>query len=131
MQSLVLLAVPWVSARLAGAARGATSRRVRDDLERRWLELTRGVLPGMAAREGWPIRHDHCFMRVCLDAALGRPWREAVRAPALRHPSDARLAAAVALAERIAREPSALAPLNAASIAMRREAARRQEALAL
>ncbi|MGI4951096.1 MAG: hypothetical protein ACRYGM_04770, partial [Janthinobacterium lividum] len=49
----------------------------RERLARRWLELTRRVLPGMAAAEGWPICRDHCFMRVCLDNAMGRPWHEA------------------------------------------------------
>ncbi|RYC33445.1 GCN5-related N-acetyltransferase [Lichenibacterium minor] len=88
----------------------------------RWLELTRTVLPGLAAARGWPIRLDHCFMRVCLDAALGAPWTATVRAPAVRHMSDAQLAAAVAVAERLAAEPDALAALNRASIDGRRAA---------
>jgi uncharacterized membrane protein len=86
----------------------------------RWLRLTRAVLPGMAKAAGWPIRHDHCFMRVCLDAAIGRRWDLVVRRPAVRHLSDAQLAAAVVVAERIARQPDVLPALNAASLAMRR-----------
>jgi len=85
----------------------------------RWLLLTREVLPGMAVRAGWPIRHDHCFMRVCLDAAIGRPWHEVVRRPAIRHLSDAQLAAAVAVAVAIVAEPARLAALNAASLRSR------------
>ena len=85
----------------------------------RWLDLTRTVLPGMAGAHTWPIRLDHCFMRVCLDAAIGCPWHEAVRRPAVRHLSDAQLAAAVAFAERIAREPDCLPALNEASLRMR------------
>lgn len=85
----------------------------------RWLQLTRAALPGMAAAQGWPIRLDHCFMRVCLDAAVGRPWHEAVRRPAVRHLSDAQLARAVAVAERIVGEPACLPALNEASLRMR------------
>ena len=77
------------------------------------------VLPGMATAQSWPIRLDHCFMRVCLDAAIGRPWHEAVRRPAVRHLSDAQLTAAVAVAERIAREPACLPALNEASLRLR------------
>ncbi|MBK1662840.1 GCN5-related N-acetyltransferase [Paracraurococcus ruber] len=92
-------------------------------LLRRWLDLTRQVLPGLAAAHRWPIRLDHCFMRVCLDAALGQRWDRVVRRPAVRHLSEAQLAAAIAVAERIAAEPALLPRLNAASLAMRRKAA--------
>ena len=94
----------------------------RDALLARWLELTRAVLPGMAAGHGWPIHLDHCFMRVCLDAALGSPWTAAVGRPAVRHMTDAQLAAAVAVAEGVAAEPGTLPGLNAASLAGRRAA---------
>jgi hypothetical protein len=94
-------------------------------LRARWLDLTRRVLPGMAAAEGWPIRLDHCFMRVCLDAAFGRPWHEAVRRPAVRHMTEAELARAVAVAERIAAVPSLLPGLNAESLRLRGKAGRR------
>ena len=88
----------------------------REALVDRWLALTRRVLPGMAVAEGWPIRLDHCFMRVCLDAAIGRPWHEAVRRPAIRHLTEAQLAAAVAVAERIRAEPGLLPGLNRQSL---------------
>jgi hypothetical protein len=82
----------------------------------------------MAAAEGWPIRLDHCFMRVCLDAAFGRPWHEAVRRPAVRHMTAAELARAVAVAERIAAVPSLLPELNAESLRLRGKAGRRPAA---
>ena len=91
----------------------------------RWLDLTRRVLPGMAAAEGWPIRLDHCFMRVCLDAAFGRPWHEAVRRPAVRHMTEAELARAVAVAERVVATPALLPGLNAESLRLRGKAGRR------
>ena len=73
----------------------------------------------MAIAHRWPIRHDHCFMRVCLDAALGVRWDRVVRRPAIRHLTDAQLAAAVAVAERIVADPAALPALNAASLRLR------------
>ena len=91
----------------------------RTTLEARWLALTREVLPGMAAAEGWPIRLDHCFMRVCLDAAIGGPWHEAVRRPAIRHLPAPQLAAAVAIAERIRAKPALLPALNRQSLRWR------------
>ena len=84
--------------------------------------LTRRILPSMAAAENWPIRLDHCFMRVCLDTAIGTRWDRVVRRPAIRHLSDAQLAHAVAVAERIAADPASLGPLNAASLRLRRQA---------
>ena len=82
----------------------------------RWLELTRRTLPDMATAHRWPIRLDHCFMRVCLDAVYGLPWHEAVARPALRH---ADLARAVAVAERIVAAPHTLPMLNDASLRLR------------
>ena len=92
----------------------------REHLVARWLDLMRRALPGMASAAGWPIRFDHCFMRVCLDHAIGQPWHERVRRPAIRHLTDEQLAAAIAIAERIVAEPSALPSLNQQSLAWRR-----------
>jgi hypothetical protein len=94
----------------------------REQLAARWLELTRTILPGMAPAQRWPIRFDHCFMRVCLDHALGRPWHDAVRRPAIRHLEPDQLRAAIAVAEGIVAEPARLRPLNDASLAWRRAA---------
>ncbi len=104
---------------LDGPEQPATERQ---RLAERWLELTRTVLPGMAAAQGWPIRFDHCFMRVCLDAAIGRPWHEAVRRPAIRNLELHQLRAAIAVAEGIAADPGTLPTLNDASLAWRRAA---------
>lgn len=85
----------------------------------RWHALTRQILPGMAAAQAWPIRLDHCFMRVCLDDALGVRWDRFVQRPAIRHLTDAQLSRAVAAAERIAADPASLRLLNEASLRMR------------
>ena len=91
----------------------------RDLLLSRWLTLTRHTLPEMAGEQDWPIRLDHCFMRVCLDTALGRRWDTVVRRPAIRHMTEAELARAVAVAELVVRDPGRLPQLNAQSLAMR------------
>lgn len=79
-------------------------------------------LPAAARRRPqWPVRLDHCFGRVILDAVCGRPWREAVAAPAWRHlPSD-KLEAAIALADAILAGEADLDALNAASLSARRD----------
>lgn len=94
----------------------------RDGLQRRWLHLTRHVLPGMADAAGWPIRYDHCFMRVCLDHAVGAAWHSVVPRPAVRHMTDEQLQAAIGWAERIAAEPGLLPGLNQQSLQWRGKA---------
>ncbi len=91
-------------------------------LVERWLLLTRTILPAMAAGENWSIRFDHCFMRVCLDDAMGRPWTEVVGRPAIAKMSDAQLAAAVRSAEAIVEHPDTLPVLNDRSLERRRAA---------
>lgn len=73
----------------------------------------------MAEGRRWPIRLDHCFMRVCLDAAMGQRWDRVVRRPAVRHMTLAQLECAVGVAERIVVEPGVLEGLNAQSLGWR------------
>ncbi len=93
-----------------------------EDMLARWQELTRVTLPGMAQAHGWPIRHDHCFMRVCLDAAVQGRWDTVIRRPAIQYMTEPQLEAAVAAAERIVHDPALLPSLNAASLQWRRKA---------
>ena len=52
-------------------------------LRAQWLDWMRARLPAAARnRPDWPIRLDHCFGRVILDAVYDRPWREVLRSPA-------------------------------------------------
>ncbi len=97
----------------------STDPATRDVLAERWTRLTREILPGMAAARHWPIRLDHCFMRVCLDTALDARWDTVVRRPAIRHLSDAQLARVVAQAEAIAARPDLLPRLNQVSLHLR------------
>ena len=98
------------------------SRDDRATLVTRWTELTHEVLPAMAAVQRWPIRLDHCFMRLCLDAALGSPWTATIGRPAVRTMSEAQLRVAIAVAESIVVDPARLPGLNEASLRARRAA---------
>ncbi|MGI4747125.1 MAG: hypothetical protein ACRYGI_10655 [Janthinobacterium lividum] len=84
--------------------------------------MTRIRLPALAMQHGWPIRLDHCFMRVCLDVSLGARWDSVVPRPAIRTLSTAQLARAVAQAEAIMADPASLPELNRASLRMRHKA---------
>ena len=80
-------------------------------------------LPAAArAHPEWPIRLDHCFGRVILDEVCGRPWREAIAAPAWRHLSPAALDAAIALADAILAGRADVGELDRRSLAGRRAA---------
>lgn len=97
----------------------------------RWLELTRVVLPGMADAQGWPIRLDHCFMRVFLDCAMDGQWDLQVKRPAITHMTAADLHRAVQLAELAVREPERLPGLNRLSLAWRQAQRRRRTGAAV
>jgi hypothetical protein len=93
----------------------------RQALAARWTELVKKVLPSMAQCHQWPVTEDHCFMRICLDCALGAPWHTVVRRPAIQHLSNYQLSEAIAVAERVVRTPSALDELNRQSISWRKQ----------
>ena len=89
----------------------------RTALEDRWLALTRNSLPSLADSRRWPIRNDHCFQRVLLDAACGGCWYDHVSGrPAYRAASDAILARAVALADAVIAGTADLVVLNRESL---------------
>jgi hypothetical protein len=89
-------------------------------LETRWLNLTRRILPALAADRGWPVRADHCFQRILLDNAFGGVWYEFVpRRPAYAHADKAALARAVALGEAAVAGDADLAELNRRSLVWR------------
>ena len=89
-----------------------------DALRDRYLDLTRRALPGRAASEpGWPVRFDHCFMRIALDHAVGKRWTDVVRSPAYKNLTEDQLRRAVEAAERMLAEgPEAARVLNRASL---------------
>jgi hypothetical protein len=89
-------------------------------LRARWRELVRTRLPRAAAsRPHWPVTQDHCFARILLDNACGRPWREAIPAPAWREASPELLQQACSLGEAVLDGNADLAELNRHSLALR------------
>jgi hypothetical protein len=88
----------------------------RRKLLERWQTLMNDVLPSLANTNDWPISQNHCFMRVCLDTAVGVPWHNFVKRPASRHMTDDQLRLAIAVAEQIVETPNLLAKLNRQSI---------------
>ncbi|MEM1127966.1 MAG: hypothetical protein AAGI71_15060 [Bacteroidota bacterium] len=93
-----------------------------DTLRARYLHLTCEVLPARAAEAGhWPVRHDHCFMRIVLDHVFEGAWYDHVSGrPAYRHLTADELRRAVALAEAIEAEGAdRLRPMNRQSLRWR------------
>ncbi len=91
----------------------------RQNLERRWFELTREDMPSVAQARSWPVRFDHCFQRILLDHAVGGMWRDHIKPPAYRNASDAQLLAAIALGEGAIGGDVDLAALNRQSLEWR------------
>lgn len=83
----------------------------RGDLEARYLELTRVELPSRAARNQWPIREDHCFMRILLDRLFEDCWYNHLsrrRGPAYRQLSDKQLRTLIGWAETLIQDDGEL-----------------------
>lgn len=98
----------------------------RATVEARWLELTRTLLPTVAAARNWPVRADHCFQRIFLDNACHGIWYDHIaRAPAYANADRAILDSAVALAEQALAGEIDLGELNRRSLAWRRRGAGR------
>ena len=96
----------------------------RCDLEAQWLRLTRDVLPALAETRGWPVRADHCFQRILLDAACGGCWYDHIEGrPAYAHAATELLHRAVRLGEAAIAGETDITALNACSLRWR--AARR------
>lgn len=85
----------------------------------RWFTLTRKTMPSLAEPRGWPVCDDHCFQRILLDNALGKPWREVLKAPAYRNASDAQLMKAISLGEAVVAGKKSLHQLNQFSLKLR------------
>ena len=95
----------------------------RATLLHRYRELVLDELPRRAREGRWVVTQDHCFGRIVLDNTVGGRWYDVLdrrRSPAFGQLDDERLAAAVALAERIADEGDPLLrELDARSLAWR------------
>lgn len=89
-------------------------------MRRRWRDLVEVRLPQAArGQPKWPVSLDHCFARILLDNACGRPWRETARPPAWANMAVDRLVEALALGEAVLDGRADLAALNRRSLAWR------------
>ena len=95
--------------------------RVRAEYIDRYLHLTRLVMPSMAAEKtrDWPVRNDHCFQRIVLDAISGGVWYDHIARPAYKHLSLHQAEQAVQLCEAIISGSANLAELNRNSLSWR------------
>ncbi len=92
--------------------------------------MTEAQLPQRAANERWPVRLDHCFKRITLDAAYGDAWYRHLSRPAERHIGDVALERAIQCAEEmLATGLSALQKHNANSLRYRGKSASHQNAI--
>ncbi|MGB3850809.1 MAG: hypothetical protein WA958_12640 [Tunicatimonas sp.] len=92
-------------------------------LEQHYLHLTNHTLPDAAAPHRWPVRLNHCFQRIILDALFQDCWYHHLdrgkRTAAYRQLTDEQLQRAVDLAQRMLREPELLPKLNQQSLRYR------------
>ena len=98
------------------------------DVRARWRDLVERRLPSAACENerSWPIRFDHCFARVLLDNACGRPWREVIKPPAWLNAEESVLGNAIVLGEAVLADRADIHALNERSLEMRGKRAFRQ-----
>ncbi|MEM8656106.1 MAG: hypothetical protein AAGF36_15300 [Pseudomonadota bacterium] len=86
-----------------------------------YLTLTREVMPRLArtAHRQWPVRHDHCFQRIVLDAICGGVWYDHLDRPAYRHLTETQATEAVRLCHDIIAGTADLHHLNDQSLRWR------------
>ena len=91
------------------------------DLVSRYLILTKEVMPEMARspQNNWPVRNDHCFQRIVLDAVCSGSWYQHLARPAYRHLTHEQAAHAVRLCEDIIANRVNLEDLNRQSLSWR------------
>ena len=99
------------------------------DLVSRYLILTKEVMPEMARdpQSKWPVRNDHCFQRIVLDAVCDGIWYQYLARPAYRHLNHDQAARAVQLCEDIIAHRVNLHDLNRQSLSWRGKGALRTE----
>lgn len=92
-------------------------------LERDYLYLTNYTLPEAGQQHRWPVRLNHCFQRILLDAIFQDCWYHyldrSARLPAYRQLTIEQLQQAVTLAERMLAQPDIVFSLNQRSLRYR------------
>ena len=91
------------------------------DLIDTYMHLTREVLPLLARSDeyNWPVREDHCFQRIVLDAICGGVWYDHLSHPAYKNLTTDQAQRAVHLCQSIVTGEADLHKLNQQSLAWR------------
>ncbi len=89
----------------------------------RYLELTNNVLPEIATQEtiNWPVKDNHCFQRIVLDAISNGVWQKHIASPAYKNMTPQQLKLAIILCEAIASGTEDLTSLNMQSLNCRKQ----------
>lgn len=92
------------------------------DLVSRYLVLTKEIMPELARTTHihyWPVRNDHCFQRIVLDALCGGVWYDHIPRPAYKHLTREQAQQAVRLCDQIVSGEVDLALMNEQSLIWR------------
>jgi len=91
------------------------------DLVSRYMVLTKEIMPHLArtSHKHWPVRNDHCFQRIVLDAVCGGVWYDHLLRPAYKNLTYDLAANAVDLCNDIISGNSDLVVLNKQSLQSR------------
>ena len=91
------------------------------DYVSRYMTLTKEVMPQLArtSHKYWPVRNDHCFQRIVLDAICGGTWYDHIARPAYKHLTRYQALQAVTLCDAIISGDADLTQLNRQSLTWR------------
>ena len=91
------------------------------DLVSRYMLLTKEIMPNLArtSHMHWPVRNDHCFQRIVLDAVCGGVWYDHLLRPAHKNLTQELAANAVDLCNDIISGDTDLVVLNRQSLKWR------------
>ena len=91
------------------------------DLVSQYLVLTKEIMPDLArtSHTHWPVRNDHCFQRIVLDAVCGGVWYDHLLRPAYKNLTHDQATNAVDLCNDIIAGDSDLVVLNRQSLKWR------------
>lgn len=93
----------------------------RDALKARLLRIAREDFPAAARAGKYPIRLDHCLLRVVYDHLFGAQWQTVLnrKQPAIHQLSVAQLQRAIEIAEAVTADRETCVVLNRESLAYR------------
>ncbi len=87
------------------------------------MHLTNEAMPGVAKEQHWPVRFNHCFQRIILDALFEDCWynhlNRSSRTPAYRQLTEDQLTYAIAIGEEMISSPEVVKRLNRQSLIYR------------